>query len=272
MLKQSSVKDTICINESNHRGFYVAFKAFYKTPDPNIVLGFNEFRFKVNTIYNISGELEFCKNGFHFCEMPLDVDICYTPAQNIIYGLVEILGDVKHDIIHHKSITNKIRLIKTLSRSQLLEYCKGIFRTHVGDVFHFKNNKLHSNNDIPAIYRVSGEMIWYKDGMIHRNNDKPAHITTSKIMYWYYNGLIHRLNDKPAIIYPDGTKYWYVNGLLHRLNDKPAIVGKDELEQHWYYNGQRHRSNNLPAIILGKKNSIYYWYEYGIRHNIIHNF
>ena len=251
---------------------FIGYKAFYKTSDPNTVIGFNEFKFKLNTVYNIKGDLEFCKNGFHFCEMPLDLDIYYTPSPNIIYGLVEILGDVKHDTIYHKSITNRIRLIKTLTRSQLLEYCKGIFKTQVGDIFHFKNYKLHSNNDIPAIHRVSGELIWYKDGLIHRDDDKPAHIKTSGDMYWYYNGLVHRSNDQPAIIYKNGTKYWYVNGILHRPNDKPAIIAKNDSEMHWYYNGQRHRINNLPAIIFGKDKCTYQWYEYGIRHNVIYNY
>lgn len=55
-----------------------------------------------------------------------------------------------------------------------------------GNRYWYKNGKLHSYNDMPAIVFVSGRLQWYKDDKLHRD-------------------------DGPAIIWPDGELEWYKN-------------------------------------------------------------
>ena len=141
------------------------YKAFYKTSDPNKFKAYGGFIYELDTVYETTEPLEFCKNGFHFCNFPLDVDMYYNCNQDynyIVYGLVHILGDVYHDKKYHKSITNKIKIIKLLKRSKLFNlYSDGEHQTIYGDIFHIKNKKLYNPNNQPAIIRNDGTKEWF---------------------------------------------------------------------------------------------------------------
>jgi hypothetical protein len=210
----------------------IGYKAFNKGLKAN-----NGFQYEIGIVYHTMEPLKFCYNGFHFCEMPMDVDLFYKPSNNTEYAIIEILGDVIYDIEYHNAITNKFRIIKCLSRDELIKCCVGKLVTECGDKFYFKNYKLHRDSvDFPAVIRVNGTMIWYKDGVIHRDGDLPAKIIKGDEL-WYSNGLLHRDNDKPAVNRLNGCQKWYKNGKLHRESG-PAI--DDNLGyQHWYNNGKR---------------------------------
>ena len=85
-------------------------------------------------------------------------------------------------------------------------------------------NKIHREDDKPAIENHGGNKGWYINGKLHRDNDKPAIVTYDGDQYWYQHDKKHRDNNKPAIIYKSGTKAWYQNDKLHRNNDLPAII------------------------------------------------
>ena len=218
--------------------------------------GIDGYQYEIGKIYETLEPLEFNRNVFNFCEMPIDIMIPFDKHMEIEYALIEALGSVKHDIINHKSITNKIKIIKKLDVDEILNYCKdGKNKTNCGDIFYFKDKKLHSENDLPAVSRVSGNQEWYSNGIIHRNNDLPAIIYPNGDMIWYMNGMIHRDNDLPAIIRSNGFREWYVNGMRHRSNDLPAIICSNG-DMIWYMNGMIHRDNDLPAIIRLNNNII----------------
>jgi antitoxin component YwqK of YwqJK toxin-antitoxin module len=77
-----------------------------------------------------------------------------------------------------------------------------------------KNNKLHSEYDLPAVIYTDGTQYWYKNGKLHRENDLPAKIYSNGSMEWYKNGKRHRDNDLPAVILNSGHQYWYKHGKL----------------------------------------------------------
>ena len=82
------------------------YKAFHKG-----LIGYGGFQYEIGKVYEITTNLEFCENGFHFCDFPLDVDRFYhTNWNEIEYCLVEILGNVIHNKKDHMSITNKIKM------------------------------------------------------------------------------------------------------------------------------------------------------------------
>jgi len=56
-----------------------------------------------------------------------------------------------------------------------------------------KNNKLHRDDDLPAVVYVGGTQEWYKNGQLHRDN-------------------------LPAIIYSSGYKYWYKYGICYHIS------------------------------------------------------
>ena len=220
----------------------IGYKAFNKGLKAK-----NGFQYEIGKIYHTTEPLKFCYNGFHFCEMPMDVDLFYKPSDNTLrltgsnesdteYAMIEILGDVLYDTEYHNAITNKFQIIKCLSRDELIKCCVDKFVTRCGDKFYFKNYKLHRDTcEYPTVIRVNGTMIWYKNGMIHRDNDLPAKIVKGDEL-WYKNGLLHRENDLPAVNRLNGCQKWYKNGKLHRESG-PAVIDRFG-NQQWYNNGK----------------------------------
>lgn len=45
------------------------------------------------------------------------------------------------------------------------------FTRENGDQYWFKNDKLHRDDDLPAIVYVNGGHAWYKDGQLYRTNN-----------------------------------------------------------------------------------------------------
>ena len=89
-----------------------------------------------------------------------------------------------------------------------------------------KNGKLHSYIDAPAavLLHTSGKIIseeWHYEDKLHRENDKPAIIYSDGTKYWCYNGRIHRENDKPAVITSKGKKEYYYYGKQYDPTDTP---------------------------------------------------
>jgi hypothetical protein len=80
----------------------------------------------------------------------------------------------------------------------------------------FHNRINYINNEIAnGIYiNDDGDIFWYKEGKLHRDDDKPAIMCNNNYKAWYKDGLLHRDGDQPAVLYGDGDKEWYRNGLI----------------------------------------------------------
>lgn len=95
---------------------------------------------------------------------------------------------------------------------------------------HYKDDKLHSINDIPAvIYTRTSKLstvvikIWYEKGKIHRIN-QPAHIkintnslgkVTSHREEWFKRGKTHS-EIGPAITGSENKDVYFLNGLCYK--------------------------------------------------------
>jgi hypothetical protein len=71
------------------------------------------------------------------------------------------------------------------------------------------------------------------DNKLHRDNDKPAVEWSRGTKKWYQNDRLHRINDMPAVEWSDGTKWWFQNGKLHRDNDRPAVEFSNGSKEWW---------------------------------------
>ena len=201
--------------------------------------GYNNFQFQEGLTYEIEGNLEMCKNGFHFCDMPLNVLEYYPNVKNNKYAIIEALGKVIVDNEYNKLVTDIIKIVKIISFEELKNLCKnGIFNVKTGNYYFDENGKYHRENDLPAIEYANGTKEWYKNGLRHRENDLPAIEMADGTNEWYQNGNRHRDNDLPAVEWDDGSKEWYINGKCHRDNDLPAIVTYYGSKK-WYENGIR---------------------------------
>ncbi len=151
----------------------------------------------------------------------------------------------------------------------------------------YLNDKLHNDDDKPAIIYKNGDKYWFKHGEIHRDGDLPAVIYDDGKQDWYQHNKLHRDGDLPARVYPNGDYYWFKNNDLHRDNDQPAIIYANG-DKHWFKNGMNyvpkaiekmvreqdciryykgdkiHRDNDEPAIVCD--NGDRFWYQNGKRH------
>ena len=85
--------------------------------------GYNNFQFEEGKTYEITGTLEMCKNGFHFCDMPINVLEFYKNTNNK-YAIIEALGEIVVDISYRKLVTNKIKISKVISYEEFMQLCK----------------------------------------------------------------------------------------------------------------------------------------------------
>ena len=94
-----------------------------------------EFQFEVGKEYKAEGEIRACSNGFHACEMPLDVFKYYEPATSR-YFEVEQDGDLSRDSDDSKVASRKIKIgaeigIPGLVKAQI-EYVTERAKKHLG--------------------------------------------------------------------------------------------------------------------------------------------
>lgn len=157
-----------------------------------------EFNFEINKYYgsNISC-LYF--NSYRFFECPYEINnkINFIIENKLEIVMIEILGcfiwtDSSDDYYYGNMLTNRIKIIKKIDIDNLFDLYKDSEHiTHFGDKYRFKNKKLNSDNDEPALIKYrNGECIkkWYKDGVLHRNNNMPAVIDSLGYKAVYSNG------------------------------------------------------------------------------------
>lgn len=121
----------------------------------------------------------------------------------------------------------------------------------------------HSYNDQPGSISVRGDQVhqkmWFKNDKIHRDNDRPAVIEywlngytpvddTLNSISWYQDDYIHREN-KPAIYEYDNTgkiQYigWFRFSQWHRVDGPGATIFNDGAVCYkWAYNGRVYKFN-----------------------------
>jgi hypothetical protein len=88
------------------------------------------------------------------------------------------------------------------------ELCKWGNEVYIYKLF----DKIHREEDLPAVEYINGDKHWFNNGKLHRTNDKPAIECISGNKYWLKNGKLHRDKDLPAIVEKNGARRWYKDG------------------------------------------------------------
>ena len=78
-----------------------------------------DMRFAVGEIAEVKGGLAMCRNGIHFCWNINDVHEFYNIKEKVICE-VEILGEILNDSDMKKSCTNKLKILRVLTKEQVL--------------------------------------------------------------------------------------------------------------------------------------------------------
>ena len=92
----------------------IGFKGFDKD------LSCRGFQYKVGKTYDLKGEVECCKRGFHFCENPLEV-FYYYPPNNSRFCQVEGGGSVDKSGSDSKVATSHIHISEEIGLNGLID-------------------------------------------------------------------------------------------------------------------------------------------------------
>lgn len=127
---------------------------------------------------------------------------------------------------------NAIDRLNAIHNGWQPEQPKNFIKTISNGIIKIKNfnNELHSFDDKPAIIYPNGIQYWCKNDKLHRDNDLPAIVISRsnfQAKHWFINGQLHRDNDLPAIILIGNIQQinsWYRYGQLYRDNNLPTTI------------------------------------------------
>ena len=105
----------------------------------------SDFQYEVGKDYTTEGKIEACKNGFHFCENPMDV-LGYYPPSDSRYCIVESSGQEDRDGYDSKVATSKIHISAEIGLKGLIE--AGV--KFILDKVNWKDNKESNIGDRSA--------------------------------------------------------------------------------------------------------------------------
>lgn len=110
------------------------------------------------------------------------------------------------------------------------------------------NHKRHRDNE-----HYGKDLFWYKNNLLHRDDDLPAVITKSRVE-WFVNGKRHREYGLPAVCNSICGKYeWWVNGSLHR-EDGPAVI--EGMKQEFYLEHIQYPKNQFIKLIKQRNEEV----------------
>ena len=104
-----------------------------------------DFQYEVGKDYTTEGKIEACKNGFHFCENPMDV-LGYYPPSDSRYCIIESSGQEDRDGGDSKVATSKIHISAEIGLKGLIE--AGV--KFILDKVNWKDNKESNTGDRSA--------------------------------------------------------------------------------------------------------------------------
>ena len=82
--------------------------------------------YEVGKTYILEGEIDLCNVGFHFCKNIMDVHNYYDLSDKDTTVLkVEVPDDAKVIDGKYKSVTNKLKVLKILSKKEIEELSNG---------------------------------------------------------------------------------------------------------------------------------------------------
>ena len=91
----------------------------YKALNMDMSSAYSDMNYEIGKKYTITGELQMCENGFHFCKCLEDIENHYPITKSRIFE-VETEGEIIDE--GTKSCTESIVLIRELSKEEIHQY------------------------------------------------------------------------------------------------------------------------------------------------------
>ena len=96
----------------------IGYKGFNVKEDGTLYC--RDMTFKVGEIAEVKGPLVICENGIHFCWNLNDINDYYNLRENVVCE-VEPLGEIVADVDGKKCFTNKLKLLRMLTKEEVLK-------------------------------------------------------------------------------------------------------------------------------------------------------
>ena len=146
---------------------------YYKAFDKDLIC--RNFKYEIGKTYTLDNNepLELCKNGFHFCDILNNCYNYYPDNDDTIICLVEPLGNIISDVHQNKLATDKIKIVKRLTKEEIQEqrYIIQDGITFIGDDT-FNGCILLKSIDIPNSVTYIGESIFCNSDLINVYGNK----------------------------------------------------------------------------------------------------
>jgi len=170
--------------------------------------------YEVGKTYTFNGKLKMCQQGFHFCKELKDVFTYYSgsDSKELIVFEIETLGKIITE--EDKSVSNKIKILRILTKN---EYEKFI-----------PVNEYDQNNNVIHYKTSNGFEYWNE---YDENNNMIHHKTSDGYEYWKEydenNNLIYYKNSGN---FEEWKEYDENNNMIHYKNSN-GISWKIEIEK-----------------------------------------
>ncbi len=162
--------------------------------------------FKVGKTYTIKGELALCSNGYHFCQILMDVYNYYPKSTETRIFEIEASGKVLSE--GDKSATDSIKIVRELNEKELLNFW--INRTNSGNGNSGDSNSGNRNSgnrnsgNSNSGNRNSGDWNSGDSNSGYFNTDAPMYFFNQPTILKYSTELENKmrsLNVKPILTY-----------------------------------------------------------------------
>ena len=181
----------------------------YKALNMDMSSAYGDMVYEIGKKYTITGKLQMCENGFHFCKYLEDIENHYTITKSRIFE-VKVEGEIIEE--YDKSCAESIMLVRELSKDEIRQY--------------FIDNKKRILDKNWLCRKVLADQGICLDILVH---DEDWRVRTAVAKQGY--GLDILIHDKDCDVRAAVAEQSY--GLDVLINDKNWCVRKAVAEQNY---------------------------------------
>ena len=181
--------------------------------------------YEIGKTYTFQGELSMCERGFHFCKKIDDIFQWYNNTKELVLLEIEVLGQIIDHPDNDKSVTDKIKIIREIPRTEW----NSIFEKYKFDE---KGNMIYEKDS------YGGEYFWKykydeKGNMIYKK------YSDGKKIFWEY-----KYDEKENKIYEKGyigVEYFWE----YKYDEEGNVIYKKDCNGREYFYKYDEKGNKI---------------------------
>jgi len=173
----------------------------YKVFNPDFTC--RNFKFKVGETYKHNGEIEMCREGFHFCTKAQDCFRYYGFDGRNKIAEVEAVGKILTNDSDSKICTDKIKILRELSWQEVLVVCN----SGTNNTGH-RNSGDRNSGDRNSGYRNSGDR---NSGDRNSGDRNSGDMNSGYMNSGYRNSGVFNTNEPKLRLFNQDSDWYYAN-------------------------------------------------------------